>query len=134
MTSRVTYLGDLRTECVHLQSESSMITDAPLDNQGRGKAFSPTDTVATALASCMMTVMGIKARENDLDIVGATAAVTKIMAADPRRISRIEIRLDFPSSLDGRSRKILERTAKTCPVLYSLHPEIEIDIQFTYPD
>ena len=132
MTSKVTYLGDLRTECEHLQSGSKIITDAPVDNQGKGEAFSPTDTVATALASCMFTIIGIKARDHELDVKGATAEVTKTMAADPRRISGIRIVFDFPTSYDDKSQKILERAAKTCPVLYSLHPDIDLDIQFNY--
>lgn len=132
MTSKVTYLGDLRTECEHLQSGSKIITDAPLDNQGKGEAFSPTDTVATALASCMFTIIGIKARDHELNVKGATAEVTKTMAADPRRISEIKIVFDFPTSYDEKSRKILERAAQTCPVLYSIHPDIDLDIQFNY--
>lgn len=132
MTSKVTYLGNLRTNCEHLQSKAGFITDAPVDNHGRGNAFSPTDTVATALASCMLTVMGIKAAEIDLDIVGATAAVTKTMASNPRRISKIEVTFNFPSSYDEKLRKILERTAETCPVRYSLHPDIDLKIDFIY--
>lgn len=132
MTSRVTYLGGLRTECEHLQSKSKFITDAPLDNQGKGEAFSPTDTVATALASCMFTIIGIKARDNGLDVDGAYAEVTKTMAADPRRISGIKVAITFPTSYEEKNRKILERAAKTCPVLYSLHPDIVLDISFHY--
>lgn len=132
MTSRVTYLGGLRTECEHLQSKSKFITDAPLDNQGKGEAFSPTDTVATALASCMFTIIGIKARDNGLDVDGAYAEVTKTMAADPRRISGIKVAIRFPASYEEKNRKILERAAKTCPVLYSLHPDIVLDISFHY--
>ena len=132
MTSRVIYLGDLRTECEHLQSGNKMITDAPVDNQGKGEAFSPTDTVATALASWMLTVMGIKARDLQVDIKGTTAAVTKTMAADPRRISEIEVVLAFPSTYDEKTTAILERIAKTCPVLYSLHPDIKKQIIFNY--
>ena len=132
MTSKVTYLGDLRTECTHIQSKSSFITDAPLDNNGKGEAFSPTDTVATGLASCMMTMMGIKARDMGVDMKGTTAAVTKIMAANPRRISRIEVTLEFPFTTDEKTRKILEHTANTCPVHYSLHPDIEKEIVFNW--
>ncbi|WP_029038611.1 OsmC family protein [Salinimicrobium xinjiangense] len=132
MTSKVTYLGDLRTSCEHLQSKSIFITDAPGDNQGKGEAFSPTDTVATALASCMFTIMGIKARDLGLDMEGAYAEVTKIMAADPRRISGIEVVITFPASYEDKNRKILERAAKTCPVLFSLHPDIVLDISFHY--
>ena len=132
MTSTVTYLGDLRTECTHLKSSDTFITDAPLDNNGKGEAFSPTDTVATGLASCMMTVMGIKARDLGVDMAGTKASVLKIMAADPRRISRIEVTFDFPFESDSKTRKILEHTANTCPVHYSLHPDIEKVISFNW--
>ena len=132
MTSKVTYLGDLRTECTHLQSGNTFITDAPVDNNGKGEAFSPTDIVATGLATCMITVMGIKARDLGVDMKGTTAEVTKIMAADPRRISGIEVTLNFPFSTDEKTRTILERTANTCPVHYSLHPDIKKDIVFIW--
>lgn len=132
MTSKVTYSGDLRTECEHLQSGAKIITDAPVDNQGKGEAFSPTDTVATALASCMLTIIGIKARDLNVDIKGTTASVTKTMAANPRRISKIEIIFDLPSSFDEKTTQILERAAETCPVLYSIHPDIELEIEFNY--
>lgn len=132
MTSKVVYLGDLRTECTHLRSNNKFITDAPLDNNGKGEAFSPTDTVATALASCMMTVMGIKARDMEVELKGTTALITKHMAADPRRISGIDVVVELPSNVDARSRKILENTARTCPVLQSLHPDIKKDITFNW--
>lgn len=132
MTSKVTYLGNLRTKCEHLQSGATFITDAPVDNQGKGEAFSPTDTVATALASCMMTIIGIKAREHEIKVEGAYAKVTKTMAADPRRISKIKLVLCFPATYEEKYQKILERAAKTCPVLYSLHPDIDLDISFKY--
>ena len=131
-TSKVTYLGELRTECEHLQSQDTFITDAPLDNQGKGEAFSPTDTVATALASCMFTIIGIKARDLGIEVEGAVAEVTKTMAADPRRISGIKVVISFPTSYDEKHRKILERAAETCPVLYSLHPDVDLDISFNY--
>ena len=132
MTSKVTYLGDLRTSSVHLQSGSEIISDAPLDNNGKGEAFSPTDTVANALASCMMTVMGIKARDLEVNFIGSTAAVTKIMQADPRRINTIEIVFDMNVSTDEKNKTILERTAMTCPVFLSLNPEIEKKISFNW--
>lgn len=132
MTSKVTYLGDLRTESTHLKSGNSFYTDAPTDNNGKGEAFSPTDTVATGLASCMITVMGIKARDMGVDMTGTTAHVTKIMASDPRRISKIEVVLELPFEANTKTRKILERTANTCPVHYSLHPEIIKDISFNW--
>lgn len=131
-TAKVIYLGNLRTECEHLPSGNKFITDAPIDNNGKGEAFSPTDTVATGLANCMITVMGIKARDMNVNMDGTTALVTKTMAANPRRISKIEIILDFPSGIDEKSRKILENTARTCPVNNSLHPDIEKDIQFNW--
>lgn len=130
MTSKVTYTGDLRTECEHSSSGSTFITDAPIDNHGLGQAFSPTDTVATALASCMLTVMGIKANGLRIDLKGAYVEVIKYMASDPRRIVKIETVLNLPAGISEKDRKILEHTAKTCPVLYSLHPDIEKVILF----
>lgn len=131
-TAKVTYLGNLRTECEHLKSGNKYITDAPVDNNGKGEAFSPTDTVATGLANCMMTVMGIKAQTMDVNMDGTTATVNKTMAADPRRISKIEVVFYFSAKVDEKSRKILENTARTCPVHYSLHPEIERVVQFNW--
>lgn len=131
-TSKVTYLGNLRTENEHLKSGNTFITDAPTDNNGKGEAFSPTDTVATGLANCMITVMGIKAQNMDVNMDGTTAMVTKTMAADPRRISKIEIVLNFPAGIDDKSRKILENTGRTCPVFFSLHPDIEKMITFNW--
>lgn len=133
MTSKVTYLGDLRTRCEHLGSGADFITDAPVDNQGKGEAFSPTDTVATALASCMLTIIGIKARDNNLQVEGAYADVSKIMASGPRRISEIQVTITFPADYSEKDRKLLERAAETCPVLYSLHPDIKLKIHFKYP-
>ena len=132
MTSKVTYLGDLRTSSIHLQSGSEIISDAPLDNNGKGEAFSPTDTVANALASCMMTVMGIKARDLDVDFVGSTASVTKIMQAEPRRIGAIEIVFDMNVVTDEKTKTILERTAMTCPVFLSLNSDVEKRISFNW--
>ena len=131
-TSKVTYLGNLRTENEHLKSGNKFITDAPIDNNGKGEAFSPTDTVATGLANCMITVMGIKAQAMDVDMGGTTAMVTKSMAADPRRISKIEIILNLPSGIDEKSQKILENTGRTCPVFHSLHPDVEKIIEFNW--
>lgn len=132
MTSKVVYLGDLRTECEHISSSNTFITDAPVDNKGKGEAFSPTDTVATALASCMLTIMGIKARDMEIDLKGTFAEVKKTMASDPRRISKIEIRFQMNSNFSSKERSILEKAAKTCPVFYSLHPEIEKLVSFSY--
>ena len=131
-TSKVTYLGNLRTECEHLRSGSTYITDAPLDNNGKGEAFSPTDTVATGLANCMLTMMGIKAREMEVNLEGSVATVTKIMASNPRRISRIEVVLNLPDPITEKNKTILERTANTCPVHQSLHPDIEKVVDFVW--
>lgn len=131
-TSKVTYLGDLRTSSIHLQSGSEIISDAPLDNSGKGEAFSPTDTVANGFATCMMTVMGIKAREMGVDFTGSIAEVTKIMAADPRRISEIHVTFEMNIEADEKTKTILERTALTCPVHFSLHPDIKREIVFNW--
>lgn len=131
-TSKVTYLGDLRTSSIHLNSGSEIISDAPLDNNGKGQAFSPTDTVANGLATCMFTVMGIKARDLNIDLTNTTAEVTKIMAAEPRRISEIHIVFNMNIDAEEKSRIILERTANTCPVNYSLHPDIKQEITFNW--
>lgn len=131
-TSKVTYLGDLRTSSIHLQSGSEIISDAPLDNNGKGEAFSPTDTVANGLASCMFTVMGIKAREMGVDFSGSSAEVTKVMAADPRRISEIHVTFEMKVDADEKTKTILERTALTCPVHFSLHPDIKREIVFNW--
>jgi uncharacterized OsmC-like protein len=132
MTSKVTYLGDLRTSSIHIASGSEIISDAPVDNNGRGEAFSPTDTVANAMASCMLTVMGIKARDMEVDMKGTVAEVTKIMQASPRKISGIKVVLNMKSNANEKARTILERTALTCPVYLSLHPDIEKDITFNW--
>jgi uncharacterized OsmC-like protein len=132
MTSKVTYLGDLRTSSIHIQSGNEIISDAPLDNNGKGEAFSPTDTVANALASCMMTIMGIKARDLEININDSTAAVTKIMNAEPRRIGAIEIVFEMKGDADEKSRTILEHAAMTCPVFLSLNTDIEKRISFNW--
>lgn len=130
MTSKVTYTGELRTSCVHLRSGDEFITDAPIDNNGLGQAFSPTDTVATGLASCMLTMMGIKARDMGADLKNSVAEVTKHMAADPRRISQIDIEIHLPATITEKQKRILEHTARTCPVLFSLHPDIKKELVF----
>jgi len=131
-TAKVTYLGDLRTECEHLKSGNTYITDAPTDNHGKGEAFSPTDTVATGLANCMLTMMGIKSHDLQVDLKGSTATVTKTMASNPRRISKIEVVFTLPVVLEEKNKAILEKTANTCPVLYSLHPDVEKVITFNW--
>ena len=132
MTSKVTYTGSLRTTCVHLRSDNSFITDAPTDNNGLGQAFSPTDTVATALGSCMLTMMGIKSRDLEVNLTGSYAEITKHMAANPRRISKLDLIVHLPAAASEKERKILEHTANTCPVMYSIHPDIEKDIAYQW--
>jgi len=133
MTSKVTYLGELRTSSIHIQSGSEILSDAPKDNRGKGEAFSPTDTVANALGSCMISIMGIKAMDMDLDMVGSTVEVTKIMQAEPRKISKIGIVINMTLEADEKTRTIMERVAMTCPVYLSLHPDIEKDVVFNWP-
>jgi putative redox protein len=133
MTSKIEYLGSLRTKMTHLESETEVFTDAPKDNQGLGSAFSPTDLVASALGSCMISIMGIYGKNNDIDIVGATATVHKIMASNPRRISKIEIVITMPNKkYDEKEKSALEHAANTCPVAKSLHHDIDQDIQFIW--
>jgi uncharacterized OsmC-like protein len=136
MTSEIIYKGNLRCEATHLQSGTSIETDAPVDNQGKGERFSPTDLVATALGNCMMTIMGIKARDMNLNLEGTKMEITKTMASEPRRISGIKVVVKFPAELvtDEKQRSILQKAAITCPVFQSLHPDIEQDIQFEWTD
>ena len=130
MTSKITYLGELRTSSIHLESGAEILSDAPKDNHGKGEAFSPTDTVANALGSCMMSIMGIKAKDLNLDLVGSTIEITKIMNAEPRRIGKIIVVLNMSVAADGKNDVILERAAMTCPVFLSLHPDIDKEITF----
>jgi uncharacterized OsmC-like protein len=131
-TSKVTYLGDLSTSSIHLASGSEIISDAPIDNNGKGEAFSPTDTVANALASCMFTVMGIKAQDLNLDFSNSTAEVTKIMGTEPRRITEIHVTFSMNVEVTDKERIILEKTAMTCPVFNSLHPDIKKEVVFNW--
>lgn len=133
-TSTVKYLGELRTEAIHLQSGKLITTDAPKDNHGKGEAFSPTDIVATALASCMISIMGIVAlKEGVTEIVGTKAEVTKVMYADPRRIGEIHITIQFPKgNYSEKEKKMYEHAALTCPVAKSLHPDIKQVITFVW--
>ncbi|WP_131669620.1 OsmC family protein [Psychrobacter pygoscelis] len=133
-TAKVTYQGELRTQSIHLQSNSQIITDAPVDNHGKGEAFSPTDLLASSLASCMMTIMGIKAASMDLDISGTSAEVTKVMAAEPRRVSEVHVDIKFAQSFDARTQKVLEQAALTCPVAKSIHPDIQQVVNFHYAE
>ncbi|MDQ6608238.1 MAG: OsmC family protein [Bacteroidota bacterium] len=133
MTSTVVYEGDLRTTCTHLRSGNFFETDAPVDNNGRGERFSPTDLMATSLATCMLTVMGIKARTMGFDLNGVNIDVEKIMKAEPRRIGGINLFFHFPQSLqslDEKSKQILKQTGNTCPVQQSIHPAIEVKVDW----
>jgi len=132
MTSKVTYLGELRTSSIHLQSGSEIITDAPTDNHGRGEAFSPTDMVANSLATCMLSFMGIKANELGVDLKGSTADVTKTMQAEPRKIAKIQVVFNMKSDANEKSRIILERVARACAVGLSLNPDVVQDITFNW--
>ena len=131
MTSTVVYNGDLRTTCTHLRSGSAFETDAPVDNNGKGERFSPTDTLATSLASCMITTMAIKARNMGFDLNDVEVEVEKIMKSDPRRVGGINLFFHFPDSLkelDQTNKDILKNKGETCPVMLSIHPDVEVRV------
>jgi len=133
MTSTVVYEGALRTTCTHLRSGNHFETDAPVDNNGKGERFSPTDLMATSLATCMLTVMGIKARTMDFDLDGIKVEVEKIMKAEPRRVGGINLFFHIPealSNVDEKTKKILINTGNTCPVALSLHPDVEVKVDW----
>ena len=132
MTATIQYEGNLRCNAQHLQSGSIVETDAPTDNRGKGERFSPTDLVCSALATCMATTMAIKASDMDIELKGLTVDVKKIMQNDPRRISKIDVKVSFPPSLvlDEKDRVILQRTGDNCPVVKSLHPDIVLNIEY----
>jgi uncharacterized OsmC-like protein len=124
-TATTKYKGDLRTEITHVRSGSIITTDAPVDNKGKGEYFSPTDMVASALGSCILTIMGIAARENGFSIDGATCKITKIMTESPRKIGEVKIEFDFTSNeFTDRQKTILEYCVKTCPVALSLNESV----------
>jgi uncharacterized OsmC-like protein len=132
-TIKTVYLGDLRTENEHLQSGNKIITDAPTDNQGKGEAFSPTDLLATALGNCIMTIMGIKARDNGIDIRGTEIEITKIMASDPRRVAEVIVDFTFPKKgYTEEEKKLVESVAGISPVPLSLHPDLKQTIKFNW--
>jgi len=133
ITIKTTYLDDLRTENVHVQSGNKVITDAPIDNRGKGEYF--TDLLATALGSCIMTIMGIKARDYDIDIEGTEVEVTKIMASDPRRVAEVVVEFYFPVKHYSESqKKLIESVAGISPVPLSLHPDLKQTIRFNWRD
>jgi len=132
-TAHIIYQGELRTNCTHLQSGTSIITDAPTDNHGKGEAFSPTDLVAVALGACMITTMGIVADRDGLDISGTTIEVTKHMESNPRRIAAIDVVLNIPATnLTDDQKQKLENTGRTCPVEKSLHPDLVRNFEFNF--
>lgn len=130
---KLSYEGDLHCSAVHMPSGNVLVTDAPVDNNGRGQAFSPTDLVATALASCMATVIGIVAKRKEIAVEGMTVTVRKFMSLDqPRRISRLELDLHMPLPADHPERKLLESAARGCPVHHSIHPDIEVVMNWNW--
>ena len=136
MTSTVTYEGNLRTSCEHLRSGTQIETDAPVDNNGKGERFSPSDLVATALGSCMLTIMGMRAVEMDVDLTGVKIEVEKIMKSDPRRIGGINLTFHFPDTINltERQQTILRKAADTCPVIYSINPEIDVKVNWLWKE
>ena len=133
MTASVIYLGDLRCECSHLQSGSSFETDAPTDNRGKGERFSPTDTLCVALATCIITTMGIRAADMQINLAGTKIAVTKHMLSEPRRVGKIEITLKLPGiKLEDQQKAILQKIGDNCPVMKSLHPDLEIVREYVW--
>ncbi len=133
ITIKSKYLGHLRCEAIHQKSQNHLITDAPLDNEGKGEAFSPTDLLATSLVTCMMTIMGIVAKKHNLNIEGLTCEVTKIMEANPRRVSEIIINFNFlENDFDAKHKKLLEKAAYSCPVAQSLHPDLKKTVSFNF--
>lgn len=133
-TSTILYNGELRTTATHLKSGTVIETDAPTDNNGKGERFSPTDLVATALGSCMLTIMGINAGKNGWNIEGTKISIEKIMGTEPRRITGVKVIFDFPTGhgLGEKERTILERAALTCPVAKSVHPDMMQDVTFNW--
>lgn len=134
MTSQIIYEGNLRTTATHLYSGNTVETDAPLDNQGLAQRFSPTDLMATSLGSCMMTIMGIKARDMQIDLTGVKIEIQKHMKSEPRRVGGIDVIFHFPGTVkvDEKEKTILERAAITCPVAKSIHPDIEVNVKFNW--
>lgn len=134
MTAKVVYKGHLRCQATHLQSGTIIETDAPTDNRGKGERFSPTDSVCMALATCIITTMGIKATDMEIELAGTSIDVTKHMVADPRRIGQIDVALHFPATLqlDEKDRTILQRVGDNCPVAKSLHPDLKLNITYNW--
>ena len=134
MTANIIYKGTLRCEATHIQSGSMIETDAPTDNRGKGERFSPTDLLCVSLATCIATTMGIKANDMNIDLTSTAVDVTKHMLPDPRRVAKIEINLSMPAALqlDEKDKLVLERVGNNCPVAKSLHPEMEVIINYKW--
>lgn len=134
MTASILYKGDLRCECIHLQSGTIIETDAPTDNRGKGERFSPTDTVCVALATCMITTIGIRANDMQVNLAGTTLAVTKHMLSEPRRIGQIEVVIQFPVNLGlpEKDRLLFQKIGDNCPVMKSIHPDIKVDVDYRW--
>lgn len=134
MTAKIEYKGDLRCECTHLQSSTVIETDAPTDNKGKGERFSPTDTLCVSLTTCIITTMALKANDIGINLAGTTADVTKHMIPEPRRIGKIDIVVSFAQqlNLEDKDRIILERVGNNCPVAKSLHPDLEVNIEYIW--
>ncbi|MFZ4591812.1 MAG: OsmC family protein [Ignavibacteria bacterium] len=132
-TSTLKYLGNLRTELTHLQSGKVVITDAPTDNNGKGEAFSPTDLMSSSLCACMITIMGVAAQTHGFSIDGATAEITKIMSANPRKVSEVKVEITFPkNNYSDKDKRIIEYIAGTCPVALSLHPDLKQNVKLIF--
>lgn len=131
MTSKVSYLGNLRTSCTHLASGTTIITDAPVDNHGKGETFSPTDLVATSLASCMMTIMGIYCQEHEIEFNFCEASILKIMAASPRRIEKVVVEMDLKGNdWDEKTIQKVIAAGRACPVARTLEGNVELEFKF----
>lgn len=134
MTASVVYKGSLRCECTHMQSGTIIETDAPTDNLGKGERLSPTDTLCVALGTCIITTMGIRAQDMGIDLGGTTLSVTKHMLAEPRRVGKIEVDLKFPATLqlDEKDKIFLQKVGDNCPVMKSIHPDLEVMVRYDW--
>ena len=133
MTATVVYKGSLRCECTYLQSGTVTETDAPTDNRGKGERFSPTDTLCVSLATCMITTIGIRAIDMNIDLSETKLDITKHMLSDPRRIGKIDITINFPSlQLEEKDRMLLQKIGDNCPVMKSLHPDLLVDVRYIW--
>ena len=129
---KIVYDGSLRTQATHIQSGDVITTDAPIDNNGKGEAFSPTDLFASSLGSCMLTIMGITAQTHGLNIDGSTVHIKKVMGLNPRRVASLSISIDINGEFDDKEKKILIKAAEHCPVSKSIHPDIDENFSFNF--